>query len=220
MSLATSTNLVKPDATNLHGSFVFKDCKLPSGFTVGTPLTPAGVFTDLIRCDSGATNYKAARYRYEGTETTETTIVRTGGATDGTQSQSRKIITTANAKWVRPFEAMPITIWNESTSSMTVTVEGIWGGGAVPNNDDIWMDVEYLGAAGSPLGSFNSGTKANNLASGAAQTSSASAWGGSTTAFKMVSSSFTPALKGPITVYIKAAAASATFYIDPKILVT
>ena len=43
-----------------------------------------------------------ARYAYEGTETTETTITRVGGATDPTlgRLQSRKIVfTTANAQW-------------------------------------------------------------------------------------------------------------------------
>ena len=57
-------------------------------------------------------------------------------------------ITTANCNYSLPFECPPIAIWNDTTgSAVTATVEGIWGGGAVPLDDEIWLDVEYLGDA-------------------------------------------------------------------------
>jgi hypothetical protein len=110
-------------------SFNFKDCKLGASVTVAaTPSASSAQEVNLIRCDSGGTNYRTERYRYEGTQTVETTIVRTGGASDGTTPLSWKIVTTANSKWVLPFEALPIAIWNDTTGSLvTVTVEGIWG---------------------------------------------------------------------------------------------
>jgi hypothetical protein len=80
---------------------LISDCKLGASVTVAaTPAAPGGTVVDLIRCDSGATNYRTERYRYEGTQTAETTIVRTGGASDGTTTLSQKIVTTANSKWV------------------------------------------------------------------------------------------------------------------------
>ena len=80
--------------------------------------------------------------------TEETTIVRTGGASDGTTPISWKIVTTANCNYSMPFECPPIAIWNDTTgSAVTATVEGIWGGGAVPNDDEVWLEVEYLGDA-------------------------------------------------------------------------
>ena len=102
-----------------------------------------GTTIQLVRCDSSATAYKSARYAYEGTETTETSITRVGGAVDPTgQAQSRKIVTTANAQWLRPFQAEPYAIWNATTgANVTVTVYGTINAGAVPNNDDIWMEV-------------------------------------------------------------------------------
>jgi hypothetical protein len=204
------------DATATAQSIVLKDCKLGASVTVSaTPASQGGTEVLVIRSDSSSTNYRAEKYRYEGTETVETTIVRTGGASDGTTSIAKKIVTTANSKWVLPFEAIPIAIWNDSTASVTVTVYGIWGGGAVPNNDDIWMDVEYLGSALTPQGSFATATKADNLATGSALSTDTSTWGGSTTKFKMTAT-FTPAQKGAIYIYIKAAKASTTFYIDPK----
>ena len=134
----------------------------------------------LVRSDSGATAYKSARYQYEGTETTETSITRVGGASDPTgQAQSRKIVTTANSQWLRPFKAEPYAIWNAVTgANVTVTVCGTVNAGALPNNDDIWMDVEYLGSSASPLGTIVNTTKANLLAANAAVASDGSTWNG------------------------------------------
>lgn len=192
-------------------------CRIPSTVTVaGTPTSG----TDrcevvMINCDNGATNYRNEKYGYAGTLTTETTIVRTGGATDGTTPVAHKIVTTANSSWMFPFVSVPlITAWNDTTgSSVTVTVYGIWGGGAVPNKEDIWIDVEYPSSSSHPLGAQGTSGNADILAT-AACTSDSSTWGGSTTKFKMTVT-FTPQQKGPITVYVKAALASSTFYIDP-----
>jgi hypothetical protein len=177
---------------------------------------------DLVRCDSGATNYRQERYRAQASQTTETTIVRTGGATDGTTPISWKIVTNAfgvgNTFWPFPYEAMPMAIWNDTTATnRVVTVYGIWGGGAVPTNDQIWIEVEYAGSASTPIGTIATTTKADPLAAGSNVTSDGSTWGGSTTAFKLTTtlSSPQPAMKGPFYIVVKVAAQSQTFYIDP-----
>lgn len=192
-------------------------CKLPGTVTIaGTPTGgPDRAEIHLINSDSGATNYRTEKYSYAGTLTTETTIVRTGGATDGTTSVAHKIVTTANSSWSFPFVSLPLfTVWNDTTgSAITVTVYGIWGGGAVPNKEDIWIDAEYPSSSSFPLGAQVTSGNADVLAT-AANSSDTSTWGGSTTKFKMAVT-FTPQQKGPITVYVKAALASSTFYIDP-----
>ncbi len=200
--------------------YTLRDCKLGASVTICA--TPTGLHNpaiQLIRCNSGAVNYRTEKYTYAGTQTTEIVVVRTGGASDGTTPISWKIDTTANSKWKFPFECYPITIWSDTTGAKTITVEGTWGGGAVPLNDEIWMDVEYLGSALTPVGSFATSSKADGLATGASITSSSETWGGSTSEFKMTAS-ITTAMKGPITVYVKAAKASSTFYIDPKITIS
>jgi hypothetical protein len=153
-----------------------KDCKLGASVTIDAG--PSGVAHETIvsRVDSSGTNYIEQKYSYAGTQTDETLIIRTSGASDGTTPKSRKIVTTANSKWQFPFEATPIAIWQDSTSAATATLEGVWNAAALPNNDDIWFDLEYLGAAGNPQGSFATGTKADGLASGAALTASTQAW--------------------------------------------
>lgn len=201
-------------------SATIKDCKLPASITI-TAAQGGGMGHGevlLIRCDSGAVNYRTEKHNYAGDQTTETTIIRTGGATDGTQGVAFKVITTANSRWADPFTCIPISIWNDSTSSVTATVYGIWGGGAVPNKEDIWIDVEYLGSGSTPQGSFISSGNADILAT-AANSTDASTWGGSTTAFKMAVT-LTAGMKGPLTVYVRCAKASSTFYIDPKVVLT
>lgn len=200
-------------------STLLQDCKLASGVTVATTPTTLSQSVYLVRCDSGDTNYRQELYRYTGTLTTETTIVRTGGASDGTTPISWKIVTTANSEWVKPFECPPRVIWNDTTGSRTVTVYGIWGGGAVPLNDEIWFEVAYLGTSGFPIASIATTNKADILATGANTTADSSTWGGSTTDFKM-QVTFTVNEKGPLMVIVKVAKLSSTFYIDPKIEVT
>lgn len=191
------------------------NCKLGASVTVCT--TPTGPFlrAEVINCDSGTTVYRNEIYDYMGTLTSEATIVLTGGS-----PVSWKIVTTANVRFEQPFVSFPLTVWNDDTGvSKTLTVQGIWGGGAVPNNDDIWVEVEYLGSSATPIVSFVNDTKATVLTTGAAQDAGAGTWGGSTTKFALAVT-FTPQMKGVITARVKCAKVSSTFYIDPKITLT
>ncbi len=200
--------------------FRFRQCKLGSSYVASGTQTLPGVIVDLIQCDSGALNYKTERHCYQGDLTTETTIIHTGGANDGTQGVSWKVLTTANPQWHSPFECPPIVIWNDTVGSVTVTVEGIWTSGSTPTNAQIWMDVEYLGTASFPLAIGATMGLADPLASAANLTTSSETWGGSTTKFKL-SKTITTTLKGPIVAYVKiAAASSVAIYIDPKITLT
>jgi hypothetical protein len=207
-------------SVNAH-KFRFLDCKLDAAVTKSVvPAARGAMEVDFIRSGSAGVNYTVHSHRMSGLLTEETTIVRTGGASDGTTTIAWKIVTTADCMFSLPFECPPIAIWNDTTgSSVTATVEGIWGGGAVPNDDDVWLDVEYLGDASSPQGSFVNDGKADLLATAAGQTSSSETWGGSTTKFKLAVS-FTPQQKGWIYARVKCAKASSTFYIDPLVTLT
>jgi hypothetical protein len=199
----------------------FVDCKLGASVTKVSGLAVHGSLdVDFIRCSPSGINYTVNSSRYIGALDEETTIVRTGGASDGTTPIAWKIVTTSNSTYSLPFECPPIAIWNDVVgSAVTATVEGIWGGGAVPNDDDIWLEVEYLGDASSPQGSFVNDGKADLLATAAGQTSSSETWGGSTTKFKLAVT-FTPQQKGWIYARVKCAKASSTFYVDPLIVLS
>ena len=206
-------NLFGGPAAPTLNVILIKDCKLHASLTVTVPFETSVQF---VRSDSAATAYKSARYIYEGAETTETTIVRVGGATDPAgQVQSRKIVTTANAQWLRPFKAQPYAIWNATTTgSITATVYGV--AASLPLNDEIWAEFEFLGSGSSTLGSVVTTTKSNVLATGASVASDASTWGGGTTPFKLTAT-LTPGQAGYIHARVRAAKASATYYIDPQV---
>jgi hypothetical protein len=197
-----------------------RDCKLGSGVTVSvTPASPSDRNVYLTRSDSAGTNYRAEKYSYPGSETTETSIVRSGGASDGATPQSRKLVTNANAKWIAPFEGFPLAIFcNTAGAVKTVTVHGVSGAAGGLNNDDVWIDVVYPADASSGLGGIATSTKASNLASNSAYSASGATWNGSPsgTPFTMTAT-FTPAQIGWVYIYPKVGKASATIYIDPKV---
>jgi hypothetical protein len=214
--------LVDTNNTTQGFAFRFTDCKLNAAVTKdNATATATGATTvDFLRSGSSGVNYTLHRSVYAGTLDQETTIVRSGGASDGTTPISWKILTSANSTYSLPFECPPIAIWNDTTgSSVTATIEGIWGGGAVPNDNDVWVDVEYLGDASSPQASFVNDGTADLLTTAAAQTSSTATWGGSTTKFKL-NVSFTAQQKGWLYARVKCAKASGTFYIDPLVTLT
>jgi hypothetical protein len=179
LDLSQLTGNLLSTGNTLMGNWLIKDCKLNAAMSIATP-PEYGHTMQLVRSDSSGTAYKSARYQYEGTETTETSIVRTGGAVDPNgQAQTRKIVTTANAQWLRPFKAEPYAIWNPTTgSTVTVTVYGTVNSYYLPFNDEIWIEVEYLGASGSPLGTILTTTKASVLAGNLPVTADTSVWSG------------------------------------------
>jgi hypothetical protein len=215
---------------NPYGTVVVKDCKLNASVTpYSSALANSGMTAQFVRSDSGATAYKSARYQYEGTETTETSITRVGGAADPTgQAQSRKLVTTANSQWLMPFKVEPYAIWNPTTgANVTVTVYGTINAGALPNNDDIWLEVEYLGSSASPLGTIVTTTKSNVLAANAAVASDGSTWNGGGSGagwspFKLTTTLAAPqpGMAGYLHARVRAAKPSTTYYIDPKIVLS
>ena len=201
-------------------TYRFIDCKLNASATRVAFTNPYHGMAEIDFVRSSATgNYSVYRYRVPGTLEQETTIVRTGGASDGTTPLSWKVLTTANCNPVLPFDCPPIVIWNDTTGSpKTATVEGIWGAGVVPTDDECFLEVQYLGDAGSPLASqINDGR--DLLTAAANQASSSEVWSGSTTKFKLACT-FTALQKGWIYARVKCAKASSTFYIDPLVTLT
>jgi hypothetical protein len=212
-------------ANNTAGLGLFNRCKLGASSGLAQTPTVEGRLIDFIQCDSGATNYTQSRIAYPGRQDVETTIVRTGGASDGTTPISWKIATNANSTWgIRAYESIPLVIWNDVTGAHTVTIFGTTTGGGVPNNDDIWVEVEYLGDASTPQASVATSTKANILVASTTTNNSSdgSTWGGAGAGngFKMVVPSFTVNQKGYISVLVRVAKVSSTYYVDPKILLS
>jgi hypothetical protein len=209
---------------------VLEDCKVHSSLVrMNTVLSGYGSMSVItVRCDSGATNYKSTRDEYAGSQVTETSITRVGGATDGTTPTSDKIVTNSQATLLTPFRMLPLAIWNNTTGAdVTVTVYGTVNSASLPLNDELWMDVQYLGSSGSPIASFKTTCKSHPLAAGAAVASDGSTWNGGGSGagwspFKLVATltSPQPQMKGYVYVSARAAKASTTYYVDPQITLT
>lgn len=200
---------------NPNGMYVdLRNCKLSASFAPPSPFLLNAAELIYVNCDSGSTNYKYGKVAYTGAETTETTIVRTGGGTDGATPASRKIVTNGNPSKLLPFKVIPFVIWVAPTgAAQTVTVYGLAPGG-MPNTDDVWLDVEYEGSSGSPQSAFATSAPAL-LAAGAALPSDASTWGGSGTPFKLAVS-ITPQKAGYVNLMVRVAKTNATLYFDTK----
>lgn len=208
------------------GKFTLVDCKLGSSvaITTGAIAGQGGIEVDVVNSDSADTHYRYHRQRYQGTESQETTVVRTSGASDGETSLARKIVTTANARLISPFESAPIDYWNTVTGSAITIAVPVVTDGVTLTDAEAWVEVEYLGTSGVPQGNYTHdritdpifGTPANQ------DTDSSSTWGGSlgSPVKQTLSVSITPQEAGLIRARVMIAKASTTLYYDPKILAT
>lgn len=229
----TGLNLV---SNSIAGSWkvLFRNCKLPSGWNGGLfsgAVTDNTIRAEMHNCDAGDTNYRFWIEDQFGTIKQSTSVYRDGGATDGTTSISWVMATTANAEYplcVLESQELP-AIWNSATgSSKTATVHIVHDGASALNDDEIWLEVQYLGTSGFPVSSFVSDRR-GLLASATAQGSSSETWtgdsgtgpnGSSTWNQLKLECTFTPQEAGYIQARVCMAKASTTAYIDPKIVVS
>lgn len=234
-NLGSTTNLFFSSGVN-SGKFVVRDCKLPASWTgllVASGLVGPGERFEMYNCDSTDTNYRLWIEDYSGSIKSETTIVRTGGASDGTTGLSWKMVTSANAEYpLIKLESGEIMAWNSTLSAITATVEivhdvNVAGGqgagtGSRFQDDEIWLEVMYLGTSGYPIGTWIRDSKADVLATAADQTDSSETWtttGLTTPQKQKLSCTFTPAEVGYIVARVVVAKASKTIYVCPKLTV-
>jgi hypothetical protein len=205
---------------------VFRNCKLPASWS-GAPSAAitADSVVSMYNCWEDGKNYKLWIMRYAGSIRDETTFVRAGGASDGTTSFSWKMVSLTNCNFnTTPLYSDFINRWQETVgSAITVTVEVLTDSASALNDDQVWLEVDYLGSSGSPLGSTISDAKATVIATAAAQTSSSATWtttGMANPQTRKLSVTFTPQMKGFIRGRIGVGKALATIYVDPKMVVS
>ena len=180
----------------------------------------------MWNCDSGDTNYRLWIEDYAGSIKSETTLVKTGGASDGDTPLSWKMATTANAEYPLVLLRSPEIFSERITSTgsaKTITVDILHDSATALKDDEIWLEVQYLGTSGFPLGSFANDSKADVLAAGANQASSSATW--TTTGMgnpnkQKLEVTFTPQEKGVAIVTVCMAKASYTVYVDPLAVVS
>ncbi len=204
-----------------------RNCKLGSGVTVAaTPVCPSDVVADLINSDSSATGYRQERYRYQGTLTTETTVVKSGGASDDVTPISWKVVATANARRQSPFEAFEIVQWVDTAGTAhTATIDVITDThvDATLTNADVWMEAQVMDNAGAPITSLYTSAPANLLTAGTTLATSSASWtttGMTTPNPQKMSVTFTNQIKGYVRFVVKVGRASlSTIRIDPNVAI-
>lgn len=223
---SASINLVNSAFSGIQ--MLFRNIKLPASWSgsVNSGTTGAGSRFTLQAVDSTGIVYTLNDNSRFGSVRNETTLVRTGGASDGTTVLSWKMVSLA-ASGVFPLGALTsgdIIVWNTTTAaSKTVTLEFLHDSVTGLKDDEIWMELSYYGASGNPQGSRVSSAKTNVLATGATLATSSETWTttGMTNPNKQkMSVTFTPQLAGFFVARVKLAKASKTVYVDPKLTVT
>jgi hypothetical protein len=214
-----------------HDPVVIRNCKLPTSWNAslvtGTISAPGNRY-EMWNCDATDTNYRLWVEDYAGSVKSETTVVRTGGASDGTTTFSWKMVSSANAEYpVISLVSPEMVKWNDTPGAKTVSVEIVHdsqgaGTGSDLQNDEIWLEVQYLGTSGFPLGSFASSAKVV-LGTATDYTNSSETWttSGLTTPVKQIlTAPFTTAEKGFIHAKVHLGKASKTVYVDPELTVS
>ena len=227
---ASTMDLVSTGLTTSNARYVFRNCKLPSGWSgdlVGSTWGSASASVEMYNCAAGDTNYAMWIESVFGAITTVADHYRTGGATNGSVTgYSWKMVSSANANYPAGALTSPeIVIWNEAVGSgITATIEIAQADGATAlNQEDCWIEVMYLGTSGNPLALFISDAPTNLMAAaGTDQTTSSETWTGvgwSAPVTQKLSVSFTPQEAGFIHAKVKLGLASKTVYVCPKITV-
>lgn len=206
---------------------LLRNCKLPSNWTgslVTGTLHPAARF-EMHNCDSADTNYRMWVEDYTGSIKSETTLVRTNGASDGTTSVSWKLVTNSSTnEFGGTLETPHIYIWNENVgSTITLTIDILHDSLTNLKDNEVWLEAESLSTTGFPLGTVVTDRRATVLTTPADQTTSSSTWTttGMTNPNKQkLSVTLTPKEKGYLTLKVVCAKASYTLYVDPKVQVS
>lgn len=221
-SFASGKTLVADQPTSCY--LLFANCRLGASVTKVATITTPGMVVDFINCASGAQNFINERYSFQGNETTETTIVKAGGANDGQTAFSRKVTTYAsNANRHAPFDLMEFSQYIPSPGTYTFTFPLV-SDGVTLTDADVWVTAQALTNAGYPLGAAVTTAPASLLTAGANLASDAgSVW--TTTGLaspvqqKLVLAAVPIAMAGDIRFQFRVSRPSTTVYIDVEALV-
>jgi len=203
-------------------------CKLGAAVTiVGSQTVPTeSVRVFMADCASGDTHYAFGYYSQLGSLDVDTSIYANDGAEyDSTGSKySWKIVGAAAATPEFPFMTPWISVYNETTSALSPSLECVRSGSATAyDNDEVWSEWCVKTTGGSTQATFDQTDRMAFGGSPAAQSTgalSASGWtgeGGTSWFGKLApASSITPAEIGDIIVRVCVAGAN-TVYVDPQI---
>lgn len=205
----------------LGGINLMTCCELGASVVIAaTPISQGGAVTDYLNCSNNGTPL-SGRFWYQGTLSTETVVIRSGGA-----PQSWKVATTPNNKRYMPFECLEIGIWCVAGTPVTVYGNSITDlvVDATPlTNADLWIEAQVMDSSGSPISDLYTTSPTSQLTAGTTLTANASSGSWTTTGMttpdaRQQSLTFTPQISGYVRVTYKVGRASLTsLRVDPGI---
>jgi hypothetical protein len=224
LSSVTST-ILAGNVTNVLPNFLFTNCSINASATLvgGSSIGLTGTIARFHNCDSSATDYRFYNWSYQGISQNEVTIVRTGGASDGSTTISWKMVSSSVSYFYNPLVSEAIVEWNGATGvSKTATVEFIHDSLTALTNADIYMEVEYQSSLTTPITSFANDRATDILATPTTHTTSSATW--TTTGLtnpnkQYLTVSFTPQKIGVVKVKVYLIKPSYTVYIDPLVTI-
>lgn len=201
------------------GSTTLVNCKLDAAVTITPNPSQPSHIVDVIGCNSSGNAQRNERYMRSATLTTETTIVRTGGASDGTTAYSWKIVAPSENRLDTPFRTFEQELWNDDVGSAKTLTVHIITNNVTLTDEDIWLEVEYLGSSGAPIVARTNDAVAilgtpSNQASDSGQGWTTTGLG--TPLKQKLECTFTPQMKGLIRWRVCYSKASSTVYVCPK----
>lgn len=219
-NLASSSTLVNI-ASSPDTNVVFENCKMgPNSLTTGVPIDYIPGQVKAINCSSGNANYKYTQVDLAGTVTDERTVVL--DAFDGANLFSRKMVSSQYSHSEMPL-SLDLATWNDTVNSqITVTVDVVTDGVTL-NDEDCYLEVEYLYNGSFPISTFANDNKVGPFATGVAQTTSTANWtttGLSSPVKQKLEVSVTPSMSGVIYGKVNLTKLSTTVYVNPKMVIT
>lgn len=203
------------------GSFVARNIKMPASWSGAYNLQGAPFITytaKFFNVGDGVTENFYEKFT-AGAVTSETTIVRSGGA-----ATSFNMTTDADAFFPSSVLILPeISRYNSTTgSAITVSVDCVHDSATNLTDQDLILEVSYRSEAGTCLGDSVSSASAFT-ATPADLSASTATWSGTGSFTNLnkqkVSVTFTPQVAGFIHATVKLAKASVTVYVDPVLQV-
>lgn len=198
--------------------------------TVGTHPGVGGPTVELVDCDSGDTNIRYHRRDGRGTVNQSASVYRDGGAKskrNGADVPYSHFLTgsTACGKFLPLMSPWYTAPFVSTTGSKTITIKVAYDRATALTDEELFAEVEYLGASGSTQSSTASSRLATwPLASGSALSNTSETWTGTggwtNKKTHTLSVSATVAEQGILRVRVGCTVQSVAVYIDPEATVS
>jgi hypothetical protein len=223
VDLSAITGTIFLHTNNNSGKFLLDSCRIAPGavrYNSSSVNNPRDVL-ELVSCFDG-TKIINESHQPGGAVTTETTIVLAGGAQDNVGVFSHKMISNTNVdKFVNPLVGFWLDVNYATLGTSKIATVEIIGSGAL-NNDEISLELEYLGTTASSLASLSNSLPATVLTAASAVPTSTATWSSSpaTPQRQKLQVTFTPRTAGRLRARVRLGKVSTTVWYNPQVTIT